>query len=130
MANPERYAAFAIAGLAAVMVVAALVTVGGPGRAQQEARDRLRLDDLQMLAMSVDCLADGGPPPAEIAPSEQCPDLPRQTDPQTGEPYLYEVIDANSYRLCANFERPERRGFTGYDMQFDGARGCLPRRLN
>ncbi|MDO5656915.1 MAG: hypothetical protein Q4G36_01120 [Paracoccus sp. (in: a-proteobacteria)] len=130
MANPDRYAGYAIAALAGAMVIAGLMIIGGPGRAQQEARDRARLDDLQSLAATVDCLANGGPPPAQITPSDLCPDPPRQTDPQTGAPYLYEVLDSHNYRLCATFERPEQSPATQSFMQFDGTRGCLPRRLD
>lgn len=99
---PRRALALGLAAAVAVAVVAALVTVGGPGTARLERLDELRIREAVELVdaierhriftgrlpESLDTLRAGqsGPPPIR--------------DPGTGEPYDYEVLGEARFRIC------------------------------
>lgn len=103
----QGWASLAIAGLAAVVVVAGLVLAGGPGQARKERRDEARLRDLDDLSRHIGCLwrlGDGATFPADLAETPECPGPVRLTDRETGTAYRVEPLKGGAYRLCAPFE--------------------------
>jgi hypothetical protein len=103
--------------LAAVIatVSAALVLLGSPREQRALRLDERRLEDLRAVSGAVDLhftragrlpqLLDQLPP--ELGPA------PVARDPETGEPYRYEQLTDDRYRLCATFARdspPDRWG--------------------
>lgn len=70
--------------------------------------DEQRVRDLQTLARVIDAyrVAEGELPPS-LAAAVQARRVQRlPVDPETGEPYRYEVVTPDAYRLCAEFARP------------------------
>lgn len=80
------------------IVVAAFVTIGSPKHARAEALDRQRVSDLGDLAAELHEDYGAGPLPAAVP-------QPRH-DPVSGQPYEYQRLGDNRYRLCATFELP------------------------
>ena len=101
-------AAFAAAAALAVIgaVVAGLIVLGSPGEQRARRLDDRRLDDLREIAGAVDLhwtrdgrlIASVEEVRAELRPSSD-------RDPETGEPYFYEPLGGDRYRLCATFNR-------------------------
>lgn len=126
----QGWASLALAGLAALAVVAGLMLTGGPMQARKERRDATREGDLIAMGQQVQCLAqDGaGALPGEVAATEACPFTGRLADPFTGAAYRYEVIDERSWRFCAVFETPpDPASPFGPDMR--DAAGCSVQHL-
>jgi len=113
--------AFAIAAALAVIgaVVAGLIVLGPPREQRAERLDDRRIEDLRGIAGAVDLhwTRDG-----RLIDSLEEVKAELQTssdrDPETGEPYVYEPLGADRYRLCATFSRaspterdPRRRDF-------------------
>ena len=128
--SPDRIAVWGISALAIGLVAAALWQVGGPAAGRMEARDATRFDDLLSLTSVVTCKAttEGNVLPADLSPSESCYYDVRRADPYTGAPYRYDVIDREEYRLCADFEAPER--LTRRAGSFDPETGCLYQQIS
>ena len=125
----QGWASLAIAALAAVLVIAGLVMVGGPMQARKERRDQARMDDLALLADHVDCLSQteqGSVLPADLAATPSCPAPDRLAD-DSGAPYRYQPTDALHYRLCAKFELPPDPAQAGWAEKRDG--DCILRKL-
>lgn len=94
-------------------IVWGIALVGSPASARLQRFDRQRLNDLQTIFREVqslcrdrdikDRLKRDLPATldelAAIARSERI----NLTDPETGEPYVYRVIDKSNYELCATF---------------------------
>jgi len=110
------HAAFAAiaAALVAFAIAWGFVLVGSPGARRLERFDEQRLRDLQAIAREINALVVvevdetcklKGPLPktlqevVERARIEQV----RPTDPESGEPYAYEVKSETSYEVCATF---------------------------
>jgi len=120
-----------------VLVLAALVggwlASDGIVGARIEERDSYRETDLRNLAEFVDCVADksGGVLPAELSGHPDC-DVRERTgeiseeslfnDLYTGEPYRYERVSTNEFRVCARLERPEAAGY--YFDKYDAPWAC------
>ncbi len=123
-ASARLHRGFAVA--ASVVAIAAVgwgvALAGSPGNARLRAFDERRLGDLQAIDGEIRRIAverDGDRRPhlarplpetldAVVAAAEwQRPDV---RDPETGEPYGYEIVDGARYRLCATFRfaRDER----------------------
>ena len=108
------------------LVTLGLLSVGGPGAGRMERRDRARLDDLHALSAQVTCAAEAttGALPEVFQTDPPCAGDIRLNDPFTGAPYRYERLSASTFRLCADFEAPERlRIFLSETL--DPANGCL-----
>ncbi|HEX2466172.1 MAG TPA: hypothetical protein VHR17_16235 [Thermoanaerobaculia bacterium] len=98
--------AFAAAAAVAVIgaVVAGLIVLGPPREQRARRLDDRRLDDLREIAGAVDLhwtrdgrlVASLEEVKMELRPSSD-------RDPETGEPYVYEPLGADRYRLCATF---------------------------
>ena len=102
----KRFSVLAISGLALGSVIAAFALTGGPIQARKEYRDRIRLADMRAMHWHVQCMADaqGGPLPEDLAVMSGCGALPRMADPFTDQPYLYEVLNDRTIRICAGLE--------------------------
>lgn len=102
----KRLSVLAIGGLALGSVIAAFALTGGPLQARKEYRDRIRLADMRAIHWHVQCMVDaqGGPLPDHPAVMSSCRGLPRMADPFTDQPYLYEVLDDRTIRICAALE--------------------------
>jgi hypothetical protein len=122
----ERIARVALGALVAGLVVAGLVSVGGPGAARTERQDDTRLDDLQRLASYVRCVADTQDRtlPGALRPVETCEGGQRFEDPYTGAPYRYEKVTDTAFRLCAGFGNAARLNAIRA-AEIDPATGCL-----
>ena len=136
---PDRLktiAAWSIAGLAGVVVAAAIAMTGGPVEARKEHRDRQRLADFRAISAHLSCMVgdDTGPLPETPAPAPGCRDTPRLSDPFTGQPYGYHVVDDQTIRLCAGFEArnpPDRSGLGlgPVNEGSDAGQGCREYRI-
>jgi hypothetical protein len=113
---------------AAVVVVAALVSgiaiAGLPGTERLRKLDERRLDDLRAIEREIRVLcveeSRGGAAPVLKKPlpgtldellAQAVSERPDVRDPQTGEPYGYEVLGESRYRLCASFNRQRDKDF-------------------
>lgn len=129
-ASAKGRASAALLVMAALAVGGGLALTGGPATGRAERRDETRYDDMRRLVGLVDCLAGAGGDrlPQSIAASDYCPSPARLTDPFSGQPYRYEIIDAASYRLCVEFELP----FPARRLEleeYDAASGCFVQRI-
>lgn len=127
MTDRARLGRLGLTLLTIVALALALWTTGGPGAGQREARDATRIDDLQALASYALCLEhEDGALPDLLRIEPVCAPDPRRDDPFTGEEYSYTRLSAESFRLCAGFEQPDRLTTWGTPARrFDPASGCL-----
>lgn len=99
---PGSWLLLAAGAVVVAAIVAALLTVGGAGKARLERLDRERIADLDRIALE---LASAWTPPP--LPSLEAYRLPLSeddlTDPATGEPYGYRPLSDSTYELCATF---------------------------
>jgi hypothetical protein len=97
-------AAIASAVVAAA-VIAALVMLGAPSVERQRKMDAARVQDLSNIASYVSgYFTRHKALPADLAALANEPGYRvLQSDPETGKPYGYQILDATSYRLCADF---------------------------
>ena len=94
-------------------VVTGFLLMGSPKDARKAELDKRRVEDLRMLA-SLMTPENGRPLRDSLALNAYSPDLKAQvTDPVTGEPYEYHVIDKDHFELCATFDTELR----AQDMQ-------------
>jgi hypothetical protein len=95
-----RLISFAAIVVVAAVVVAALFSIGSPGRARAEALDVRRVRDLADMASDLhDDYADARKPvPRAFALTGR--------DPSTGGSYAFERLSNFRYRLCATFQLP------------------------
>ena len=110
------------AGIASAIVLIALVwgfiLVGSPGTGRSQRFDEKRLEDLRMIQTEVlNIVYEGQPWNGDKPPEKKHPipanldDLvsgavytrPSITDPETGAPYAYDVLDSNTFKMCATF---------------------------
>lgn len=117
----QGWAAFAIAGLAALILLAALAEIGGPAEGRKERRNELRHADLVALSRYVACLSRPGMPDS-LEPAHGCIQPARLADPVSGQPYRFEPAGDRRFRVCAAFD-PDWRG-APYQPRID-SRGCL-----
>lgn len=107
-------------------VIWGMVIVGSPVAGRQQKFDDVRLSDLRQIHNEIYSIVydDRSPrdPIATPAPSKPLPETledmqaqaiynqPSVYDPQTGEMYVYNVVDRYTFTLCAtfNFAREER----------------------
>lgn len=114
----HRSFAGAASGVVLLTVVWGFAVAGSPGTARLHLFDDRRVDDLRTIKDEIGNICLGvqrfaspderrllRPLPAtleEVAESarERRPNL---RDPETGEPYAYDALDATRFRLCASF---------------------------
>lgn len=106
MRDGRTWAARGLAGLALVTAAAALALTGGPWQARKEHRDGIRTSDMRAIATHVQCVVNvnGGTVPQTLEGRPGCNELPRLSDPFSGEPYLYEVLGPWLVRVCGTVE--------------------------
>ena len=97
-------AAMASAVVAAA-VIAALLILGAPSVQRQHKMDAVRVQDLSSIASSVNgYFTRHEALPADLGALAKEPGYRVvQSDPESGNPYGYQILDATSYRLCADF---------------------------
>ena len=106
--------ALGLATAAAMAVIAGLATVGGPGTARLQRIDERRARDLVELVNAVErhrMLTGSLPASLEGLRADRAgvPDpsgQPAILDPETGEPYAYEVLAGGRFRLCMRLSLP------------------------
>lgn len=126
------WATWALAGLAICAVGAGLAVTGGPMQGRREARDAVRQRDLMAIWAQAQCRVRAGEAlDGDVSANAVCPDAPRLSDPYTEQPYLIEVVDSNSLRLCAGFEVASEKRRQGWSNPADlhDSDGCLLRHL-
>ena len=116
-----------LAVVLAAAVGAALWMTGGPNAGRAEQYDAKRFADLYDLNRYVECASrvKGGVLIESLEVVEACGDPFDYRDPLTGEPYRYEKLSAQSYRLCADFQRPNASSIRRYGGTFDAAAECI-----
>lgn len=106
--------------ISTVIVISAIgwgfVLVGSPYTRRLERLDEQRLEDLQTIASSiqsmvvnredVNALKEELPKTLEEAIERNQGQKLTIRDPQTGEPYAYEVVNESTFKLCASFAFP------------------------
>lgn len=112
-----------IIGFAAIAVVAAIVTAVmlEPPHAQREFRlDEHRTNDLAALDAAIgEYWKRKSALPSHLeALSSELGSRATRSDPETNQPYRYEVTGSTSFRLCATFARESRdTARYGYDAR-------------
>lgn len=90
-------------------VVGALWLAGGPVQARAQSLDQLRMKNLRDIYYNVNSFyREHGRLPASLEECDRSPRtfIERKTDPSTEAPYGYEVIDADTFALSADFSLP------------------------
>ena len=118
-----RRPALALALLSLAVIVAAVLTIGGPEQARAERRDAQRMTDLHTLGRHLTCLLDQELELGDT--SDTCPPPPQVADPKTSDPYQITRTSHVIFRVCANFERPTHAETLTYRADFDREAGCL-----
>ena len=110
--------------LVAAAVTAALWLAGGPVQARAQSLDQLRMQDLRAIYYNVNSFyRQQKHLPASLEECDRNPGtfIERKTDPATGAPYGYEVIDADTFALSAVFSLPSIPQQSGpYGPEADG----------
>lgn len=106
--NVQRLAAAISIAVVTIAALAGFILSGTPGEQRLKRLDERRVTDLQTLARAMDHHRRGAQPLpdtlAALVDGRNLSSLP--SDPATGEPYRYERLSADGYRLCADFARP------------------------
>jgi hypothetical protein len=97
--------------IAATIAVAAAVSaglwaLGSPATQRQQRLDATRIEDLTVIERAIATFAG-----LHKSLPHDLPSLAREPgfsvridDPESGAPYAYEILDTNTYRLCATFK--------------------------
>ncbi|MBI2013902.1 MAG: hypothetical protein HYS87_03695 [Candidatus Colwellbacteria bacterium] len=103
----ERQFTYAIIAVVAVAVLSSFFFIGSPGSERTRRLDDQRVSDLSQIQWQVrdHFIKQGSLPTAlnEIR-DEFGGNVFIPVDPETVEPYVYEVVDNKSFRLCATFK--------------------------
>ena len=114
----------ALWALVVAAVVGALWLAGGPAQAREQALDQQRIQNLRSIYFDVDSFyRQQKRLPASLEECDRNPGtfIERKTDPSTGAPYGYEVIDADTFSLSADFSLPSIPQQSGrYGPEEDG----------
>lgn len=113
-----------------VVVLGAVVTgflvMGSPKDARKEELDRRRIEDLRSLAALM--TPEPFRPLRDTLDASQYSAGMRFTDPVTGVPYEYRVIDSTHFELCATFDtemKPEEMQAWERDWAHAKGRQCF-----
>lgn len=107
--SPGRVFTAAAVLLVGVLVVVGIGAIDTPGTARAKRLDNIRETALSAISKDIDRFwQETGALPRGLT------ELPRHvfqrvTDPETGLPFVYEIVDSRSYRLCATFARDTRQ---------------------
>ncbi|SFD06101.1 hypothetical protein [Tropicimonas isoalkanivorans] len=124
--RPDTLARLSLALLVVLLIVLGVRITGGPETGRMEERDRTRLSDLRDVATTVRAAAnaESGTLPEALDSMIGAPSDLRLADPFTGAPYRYERLSDRAFRVCADFELPDRIRRPQV-TDFDGGSGCL-----
>jgi hypothetical protein len=123
----DRIAQAGLALLAALLIGAGLMAVGGPEEARRQRRDDDRLSTIIQLSGCFSRLdrAEFDALPPQVTARTPCVSELGWSDPQTSEPYRFQRGEGDSFSVCATFEKPDSlRRFTG-DREVNPATGCV-----
>lgn len=105
--NINRVAAMVTSIAVLIVVIAAFQLLGSPTDQRLQRLDERRVSDLQQLAHAVDTYhaqRDALPEDLEaLVDGRRLSRMP--TDPSSDQPYRYEPLADDRYRLCASFAR-------------------------
>jgi hypothetical protein len=89
----------------AASVIAAIVMLGGPSVQRKHTMDGVRVQNLTIIALSIDgYFTRHKELPADLDTLAKEPGYHiSRLDPDTGKPYGFQILNARSYRLCADF---------------------------
>jgi hypothetical protein len=124
--RPDTAARLALGLLVVLLIALGVRITGGPETGRMEERDRTRLSDLRDVATKVRAYANAGSGalPETLKAMDGTPGDLRLVDPFTGAPYTYERLSDRAFRVCADFELPDRIRRPQV-TDFDGGSGCL-----
>jgi hypothetical protein len=128
-ARDRRRGLWAAAATLAVVtgLAAALSHLGSPGERRLRRIDDDRIGDLQALRTAiVESAERTGRLPESLDPIEGTNryQTTKRRDPVSGEPYAYEVMAPDRFRLCAEFDRPtDPRRSTDRESTWEHPRG-------
>jgi hypothetical protein len=121
-------ALYALAGIAAGLMVAGFLVVGGPGQGRMERRDSDRLNDLELLANCIAGLDDAAVAALPAILSEPLPcsgaDKAALTDPLTDQPYAFNRLADRRFSVCAAFEGDPEQSYAT-SGRLNPQTGCL-----
>ena len=126
--RPERFAVWALAGLAVVLVGIGLYQVGSPGQARMDRRDEVRVRDLKALSGCISNMSDESYAalPSDLTEQLGCDRPKLMIDSVTGQPFKLERLTGRYFKVCATMERPDGPYIDSYGIgTFDRASGCL-----
>lgn len=133
MSGPPRLAlALSLVGAVAVVVVAALLMVGGPGTARLARLDEVRARELIELVHAIERhrILTGSLPSKldqlHIGPTGPAP----IRDPATGEPYVYEPLGDTRFRVCAVLAVPRAAPAVPEPLRLDSSRRVAAMRVD
>lgn len=103
--NAGRWIAIVAGIVVLAAVIAAIAVMGSPSQQRLMRLDERRVDDLGRIAMAIDAYhKEHGRPPASLAALAAEPGVRLPQDPESRQPYGYEVLGKAEYRLCAQFD--------------------------
>lgn len=103
--NGAKYLAIISTIVVVLAVVSAVIILDPPELQRQRRMDGRRIRDLINISLSVDSYWERKKAlPPDLATLEKEPGLRiPMKDPETGLPYVYEIKNTKTYRLCAVF---------------------------
>jgi hypothetical protein len=116
--------------LVVVSIIAGVILVGSPAQGRRQKLDAERIADLTGIVTAIDSFwIRNERLPASLAELADDPRVHVNTvDPGSTESYDYDLLDEDSYRLCAEFDResPAPVGRTAVDFWSHGVgRRCF-----
>jgi type II secretory pathway pseudopilin PulG len=93
-----------IAVIVVAVLIAAFVTNGNPFEKQKQARDQQRLSGLSQISTEVQNYYQKNKKVPDNMTQLDTTYLQDLRDPQTNNPYEYQKVDDERYKLCATFE--------------------------
>ncbi|MDR0233942.1 MAG: DUF5671 domain-containing protein [Zoogloeaceae bacterium] len=101
--------AVTVSAVVVASLIGAAYVLDSPMEQRQRKLDNSRLQNLEEIGDSVKLYAKNHQAlPPDLATLEEEAKHPLPTDPDTGERYEYQTLDATSYQLCAVFSLPSR----------------------
>lgn len=96
-----------VAGLGIITILAGFFVIGSPFELREKRFDQERVRDLQMLQQQIlTHWETTGDLPQDLSSLEdEIRGISIPEDPETGEPYQYNVTGETSFELCATFNR-------------------------
>jgi hypothetical protein len=130
----SKILAAVVTGVVSATVVTAVIVIGAPSQQRLKRMDAVRVQDLGSLASAVrGYFARHATLPASLSSLAKEPGYRvASADPETGQPFGYEIINPTTYRLCGEFSTdsakdPPDNGY--YDVTWAHGRGrqCFER---